>query len=96
MTNLSSIELRHLNDKILADISAMSDKVVSSRGFTRKMEALTIELVRKMTFKIKVMDFLAVKSLNEGKPIASQLGRIPGQVVNEALNKVDQNWKDMH
>eukprot|EP00347_Sterkiella_histriomuscorum_P024360 403331393 len=58
---LTYFELKHKYDQILLEIDTQRDKTNGNKKFISQMEANTIELMRKVTFKIKVVDQVSLQ-----------------------------------
>ena len=53
---LSYFEMKHRLEELLVQGGGCKDKINLNKRFIEYMEASTIELMRKVTFKIKVLD----------------------------------------
>ena len=75
LRKLTYFELKHKHEQLQIDIAIIREKINKNRLFIRFMEANTIELMRKVTFKIKVLDQMSVQLIDgftpfvEGMPV---------------------------
>eukprot|EP00347_Sterkiella_histriomuscorum_P000348 403376207 len=58
---LTYFELKHKFEQVLLEIDTQRDKTNGNKKFISQMEANTIELMRKVTFKIKVVDQVSLQ-----------------------------------
>ena len=65
---LSYFEMKHRLEELLVQGGGCKDKINLNKRFIEYMEASTIELMRKVTFKIKVLDQVSLQLVDGYTP----------------------------
>ncbi|CDW78138.1 UNKNOWN [Stylonychia lemnae] len=89
---LTYFELKNKLELVRIEIDQQKDRISYNMKFINQMEANTIELMRKVTFKVKVIDQMSI-SLQEGQ--SPQIERQPSDIIigsnNDKLSIISPN-----
>ncbi len=61
---MTCLQAKIVNDKIALKKGSLIEDIDTNKGFYNKIEGMLIELLRKLTYKIKVMDYIARKAFS--------------------------------
>lgn len=61
---MTCLQAKMTNDKIKIKRHTLKDEIFGNREFTNRVEGQLIEQLRQVTFKIKVMDYIARKAFS--------------------------------